>query len=196
MEITQKQIDAAYAVASPEQKKVLDALFGKEEVKDNRPVTERIKTFEDAVNELGDDNPLVVLYNNFLEELPNIDENTDGDVLAYLKLRIIVAALNEGWEPKFVKGEYRWAPWFSLLTNEEIDKMDDEDKEKVCRVVGRSSVNALANGGLVYSDAVNASSYSYTSYGSRLAFKTSELAEYAGKQFIEIYRDMMIDIDE
>lgn len=196
MEITQKQIDAAYAVASPEQKKVLDALFGKEEVKDNRPVTERIKTFEDAVNELGDDNPLVVLYNNFLEELPNIDENTDGDVLAYLKLRIIVAALNEGWEPKFVKGEYRWAPWFSLLTNEEIDKMDDEDKEKVCRVVGRSSVNALANGGLVCSYACYASSHSHTSLGSRLAFKTSELAEYAGKQFIEIYRDMMIDIDE
>lgn len=196
MEITQKQIDAAYAVASPEQKKVLDVFFGKEEVKDNRPVTERIKTFEDAVNELGDDNPLVVLYNNFLEELPNIDGNTDGDVLAYLKLRIIVAALNEGWEPKFVKGEYRWAPWFSLLTNEEIDKMDDEDKEKVCRVVGRSGSSALASGGLVYSNADFASSYSYSSHGSRLAFKTSELAEYAGKQFIEIYRDMMIDIDE
>ena len=29
MEITQKQLDAAYQVATPEQKKVLDALFGK-----------------------------------------------------------------------------------------------------------------------------------------------------------------------
>ena len=99
-------------------------------------------------------------------------------------------------EPKFVKGEYRWAPWFSLLTNEEIDKMDDEDKEEVCRVVGRSSVNASAGGGLVFSGAYDASSFSVAGSGSRLAFKTSELAEYAGKQFIEFYRDMMIDIDE
>lgn len=195
MEITQKQIDAAYAVASPEQKKVLDALFGKEEVKDNRPVTERIKTFDDAVKELGPEHKFVKAYIAVRENM-GAEDFMDDDILAYLKLRIIVAALNEGWEPKFVKGEYRWAPWFSLLTNEEIDKMDDEDKEEVCRVVGRSDSSANAYGGLVYSSAYYASSLSDTYYGSRLAFKTSELAEYAGKQFIEFYRDMMIDIDE
>lgn len=195
MEITQKQIDAAYAIASPEQKKVLDALFGKEEVKDNRPVTERIKTFDDAVKELGPEHKFVKAYIAVRENM-GAEDFMDDDILAYLKLRIIVAALNEGWEPKFVKGEYRWTPWFSLLTNEEIDKMDDEDKEEVCRVVCRSGYNASAYGGLVFSIANGASSYSSTSYGSRLAFKTSELAEYAGKQFIEFYRDMMIDIDE
>lgn len=72
----------------------------------------------------------------------------------------------------------------------------ESESEKVerprCRVVGRASNNANANGGLVYSCAVNVSSYSNTNYGSRLAFKTEELAEYAGKQFIEIYRDFMI----
>lgn len=40
-----------------------------------------------------------------------------------------------------------------------------------CRVVGRSDVNANASGGLVYSSARNASSYSSTSIGSRLAFR-------------------------
>lgn len=203
MEITQQQINAAYrAATTPEIKQFLDALFGTEAnqnacqpTKDNRPVTERIKTFEDACRELGENNVLVQAYKT-------ATFNTDGDhtdvcdVMAYLKLRIIVAALNEGWEPKFVKGEYRWAPWFSLLTNEEIDKMDDEDKDEVCRVVGRSNGYADAYGGLVYSDAGYASSNSSTYGGSRLAFKTSELAEYAGKQFIEFYRDMMIDIDE
>jgi len=197
MEVTKEQKDAAFKAAEKNDiKGVLIAIFGiSEKPKDNRPVTERIKTFEDAYNELGEDHPLTTLYDNFINELPN-QEKADGDVLAYLKLRIIVAALNEGWKPKFVKGEYRWAPWFSLLTNEEIDKMDDEDKEEVCRVVGRSDYYANAVGGLVYSVARGASSLSVTSLGSRLAFKTSELAEYAGKQFIEFYRDMMIDIDE
>ena len=40
-----------------------------------------------------------------------------------------------------------------------------------CRVVGRSNVIANAYGGLVFSNARNASSYSDTYYGSRLAFR-------------------------
>lgn len=196
MEITQKQIDAAYQVATPEQKKVLDALFGKEQ-KDNRPVTERIKTFEDAVRELGNDHPLVSLYNVFSNEVASVSNaKYDSDVLAYLKLRIIVAALNEGWEPKFVENERRWAPYFVLYTNGELSKMDDSDKTNICRVVGRSSSNAYAYGGLACADAGNASSHSHTHNGSRLAFKNEELAAYAGQQFIDIYRDMMIQLHE
>ena len=38
------------------------------------------------------------------------------------------------------------------------------------RCVGRSDSNASAAGGLVYSNANNASSYSHAHYGSRLAF--------------------------
>jgi hypothetical protein len=194
MEITQKQVDAAYAVASPEQKKVLDALFGKEEAKKNIPVTERIKTFEDAVRELGETHDLVVAYRAVIEMWK--EEFLGRDMVAYLKLRIIVAALNEGWEPKFVEDERRWAPYFWLFTNAEIEKMDDNDKAKLCRVVGRSYNIAHAYGGLVYTGANLASSYSYTSSGSRLAFKSEELAVYAGQQFIEIYRDFMIQLHE
>ena len=51
---------------------------------DNRPVTERIKTFEDAVRATGMKLPL---DNNQLSCLPK-------DVVAYMKLRIIAAALN------------------------------------------------------------------------------------------------------
>ena len=193
MEITQKQIDAAYQVATPEQKKVLDALFGKEQ-KDNRPVTERIKTFEDAVRELGNDHPLVKQWSEC--NVAYDGEEKTGDFLAYLKLRIIVAALNEGWEPQFVKGERRWAPWFNLYTNEELETMTDVDKSTICRVVGRANHSAHAYGGLVYTYASYASSHSGASFGSRLAFKSRELAKYAGQQFIEIYRDMMINLHE
>lgn len=185
MEITQKQIDAAYAVATPEQKKVLDALFGKEEVKDNRPVTERVKTFDDAVRELGENHPFVNIYDTV------VNSDAGKDVVAYLQLRIIVAALNEGWEPKFERGEYRWAPWYRLYTKAEMENELDEEERRSCRVVGRSNGNAYAYGGLACASASVAASFSYTRHGSRLAFKSEELAEYAGNQFIDIYAAQM-----
>jgi len=153
---------------------------------DNRPVTERIKTFEDACRELGDAHPFVQHYRTYEAQMHGNLVEMD-DIAAYLKARIIVAALNEGWTPKFEKGEWRYAPWFRLLTNEEIEELDEDEKQDVCRVVGRSSNYANAYGGLVCSYARSVSTYSGTHYGSRLAFKTAELAKYAGKQFIEIF---------
>ena len=105
----------------------------------------------------------------------------DVDLDAYLKLRIICAALNEGWEPKFTEDEYRYYPWFYLYTQKEVDAMDDEERS---RVVGRGGYNASACCGLACASAGGVSSYSSTSCGSRLAFKTRELAEYAGRQFV------------
>lgn len=154
---------------------------------DNRPITERIKTFEDAVAALGEAHPLVQQY----EQQMNGNFVDMTDITAYLKMRIIVAALNEGWTPKFEKGKYRYAPWFSLVTEEDYNEMSDEEKATVCRVVGRSSVSASASGGIAYASAVYASSNASSLNAARLAFKTRELAEYAGKQFIEIWRDFI-----
>ncbi len=157
----------AYANAeSPEIKKLLVDLFG-EDVKtaDNRPVTERIKTFDDACDALGENHPYVVAYNT----MNDIDEYAAIDIIAYLKLRIIVAALNEGWIPGFVEDERRWAPWFVLYTNKEIDNMNESDRKRICRVVGRSYSNANANGGLAYANANNASSNANTNNAARLA---------------------------
>lgn len=192
MDFTKEQKDAAFKAAEKNDiKGVLTAIFGETQEKDNRPVIERVKTFEDAVKELGDSHPLVNIYHNIVNEYPDDEMKPMVD---YIKVCIIVAALNEGWEPKFVKGEYRWAPWFSLLTNEDIDKMNDEDKEEICRVVGRSGSSADAFGGLAYAYASHASSYSNTHHGSRLAFKNEDLAEYAGKQFIEEYYQLNVGL--
>lgn len=148
--------------------------------KDNRPVTERVKTFEDAVRELGEEHPLVKEW--------HLGDGLSADLEAYLKLRIIAAALNEGWEPKFTTDEYRYFPWFVLYTEEEYNELSDEDKS---RVVLRSHSSAGTYGGVAYVFAGYDSSYTYSSYGSRLAFKNSDLAKYAGKQFIEIYADFV-----
>lgn len=186
LEISEKIVVSAYNSASEEQKQVLIGLFGANIFKP-KSVMDRIKTFEDAVEALGEEHPFVFAY----RQIEDIDEYGD-DVEAYLKLRIIVEALNEGWKPQFVAGEWRYYPWFWFYTNQQIENMDEEDRENVCRVVGRASHNANAGGGLVYSFANYVPTYSDTVHGSRLAFKTEELAEYAGKQFIEIYRDFMI----
>ena len=70
----------------------------------------------------------------------------------------------------------------------------DEAKRATCRVVGRSYYNANASGGVAFASAYYASSASYASNGSRLAFRTEELAEYAGKQFIEEYYQLNVGL--
>lgn len=188
---TIENVQAAFRnTQNPEIQGLLRTLYGDavEPAVDNRPVTERIKTFDDAVAALGDEHPFVIAYNTMCD----IDEYADTDIQAYMKLRIIVAALNEGWQPEFVEDERRWTPWFTLYTNEEIADMDDDDRAKVCRVVGRSNYNAYAGGGLACANASYASSGAGASHAARLAFKTEALARYAGTQFIEIYRDFII----
>ena len=154
---------------------------------DEKPqdVTERIKTFADACRELGSDHPFVKAYDGYVSHIHQHDMN-DYDLVAYLQLRIITAALNEGWEPQFTKGERRWYFWYDLITKEQYDKLSAEDRS---RVVGRGGFYAGAYYGLVCAVAHNASSYSNTIYGSRLAFKSEKLAAYAGRQFAEIYAD-------
>lgn len=154
---------------------------------DEKPqdVTERIKTFADACRELGSDHPFVKAYKGYVSHIHQHDMN-DYDLVAYLKLRIITAALNEDWEPQFTKDERRWYFWYDLITKEQYDKLSAEDKS---RVVGRSYCSSGAHGGLVFASASFASSNSFSDYGSRLAFRSEKLAAYAGRQFAEIYAD-------
>lgn len=153
-----------------------------------KDVTERIKTFHDAYCELGNEHSFVIAY----EQYVNTAGGTEADVIAYLKLRIIAAALNEGWEPQFAENEWRYFPYFVFYTQAEIDEMDEEKKR---RVVFRSSSNANAFGGVAYADTYYDSSYTLASIGSRLAFKTRELAKYAGEQFIDIWAGYIFKAD-
>lgn len=206
MQPTEQDIIKAYNIAketgSDSTCKVLEALFPDVDFtpKDNRPVEERIKTFEDACEALGDDHTFVIAYKDYVSYIYEHDrDDYDFDLVAYLKLRIITAALNEGWEPQFAKDEERWYPWYHFYTYEELAEKSEEWKASRTildindrRCVGRSNYYSNAYVGLVYAYAYNTSSYSDASYGSRLAFKSEALANYAGKQFIKIYADMNI----
>lgn len=188
LEISRENALAAYDNTDANGRELLEHLFGKE-LFVKKDITERIKTFDDACNELGEEHPFVLLYNVFDEEIASQSmHDSDKDVIIYLKLRIINAALNEGWEPQFTKDESRYYPYFRFFTERELNQIKGRVKG---RVVGRAYHNSSAYVGLAYAYAYNASSYSYGDGGSRLAFKTRELAEYAGRQFVELYADFV-----
>ena len=87
----------------------------------------------------------------------------EPDEIAYVKLKLIAKALNEGWTPDWSNGEWdKWYPWF---------KMDDSSSA----------------GRFPFHDAV--SRYSSSIVSSRLCFKSKDLATYAGTQFLDIYKD-------
>ena len=118
-----------------------------------------------------------------------VDSKEIADVAAYLKLRIIASALNEGWQPEFTENEYRWYPWFYLYTQEEIDNMTEERKKEISRLLWGGHANTRSYCGLGYVHSRYAFSYSTAYCGSRLAVKSEELAKYFGRQFIEIWAD-------
>lgn len=184
--ISKQDLLKAYRLAEPSQKEFMKQLFGADTFASS--VMERVKTFQDAVKELGDEHPLVIEYITWCKQIGGV---YSADVMAYLKLRIIAAALNEGWEPKFTKDEWRYYPYFYVLTKEEYEQLSAEGKR---RCVGRSDNNADADGGLVYANSSHGSAGSYTYVGVRLAFRTRKLAEYAAKQFLNIWVDFVFKI--
>ena len=186
MEINIENAKAAFEMADEKAKKVLLSLLpGLKETEAqtaaNRPITERVKTFEDACRELGEGHPFLLTYHLIT------DYFSEADVVAYLKLRIIAAALNEGWEPQFTEDEQRWYPWFTLLTEEELPEKSDERKEDKRLISIDDYSEDWAGFSCVYSDVAPSNSCTY--FGSRICFKSEALATYCGKQFIELWAD-------
>ena len=183
--IKRESVLNAYKQATKEQKALLENMFGKDMFKPKN-IMERVNTFEDACEELGEDHQYVKAYREWMR----ISYAECKDVTAYLKLRIICAALNEGWKPTFSDGECRYYPWFYIYNQNEYEKLNKDEKKK-CRVVGRQSYDAYALGFVVFSSVNISTSYSYSYHGSQIIFKTRELAEYCEKQFIDIWADYL-----
>lgn len=123
------QVLTNYPAISKEQvQNEMHKVFGEDTFKP-KDITERVKTFEDACRELGEEHPFVSAYTAWIKHEEFDDQE---DILAYMKLRIICAALNEGWEPQFTEDEWRYYPWFWLYTQDEIDNMNEDEKKNRC----------------------------------------------------------------
>ena len=154
-----------------------------------KPITERIKTFTDALEELGSENPLVRQY----MAAANGNESFTRNTIAYIKLQIVAAALNEGWRPQFAEYEYRWSPWFTLWTEEELKDKSEEwkAKHKLVRFGGDSHDGASC--GLADVASYAAWSNAFSDLSARLAVKSEEISDYFGNQFIDIWSEYLLD---
>ncbi len=123
--------------------------------KENKKITELVKTFEDARKLTG--RPDVPDFSNLPTDMRKHFE-------AQYKMIVIAEALNEGWIPDCDNyNEYKYYPWFEM------------------------SPSSFAFGVSSYATASAAAGS-----GSRLKFRTRELANYAAEQFIDIWKDIQI----
>lgn len=190
MEIKNENLIAAYNAADESGKTMLRAMFPDLEwnktENDNRPITERVKTYEDACNILG-------ACPGELEQQWEEAGLTEPDEIAYQKLRIVVAALNEGWTPQFTEDEYRWMPWFWMYkSREEYDNDEDAGwREKHTYHDFKGEYQGDFSG-FASANSYNAPSNARAIFGSRLCLKNSDLAEYCGKQFADLWADFLL----
>ena len=187
-----EQVQEAFrnAGSNPEIQALLRTLYGDAVEVDNRPVTERIKSFEDALDELevraaNGDNTAKMLYDDW----HNVTTDSD-DLIAFLKLRIVCAALNEGWEPKHTEDEVRYYPWHWLYTQDELNDMREEEKINRCMLPTGEYQTEYAGFGFAssYDGPSDATAY----FGSRLCLRSDELAVYCGMQFIKLWADFKL----
>lgn len=84
------------------------------------------------------------------------------DEVAYRILKMLATSLNEGWVPDWKNSnEYKYYPWFEM------------------------------NGSSGFRVYVCARWSSASRVGSRLCYKTRALAEYAGSQFTDVYKQFL-----
>lgn len=181
VEIDKNKVISLYKSGNEGCKKLLENIFGKEWL--NPTVQERIKTFEDACRELREDHYLIKQWKAWEQTGVEVKATT-----AYMKLCIIVAALNEGWHYDFIKKEPRYYPYFVFYSQEDIRKIKEEGKDIS---FGEYSSSLYPRGVLVYSGVLSEGMATNRVSGVYLALKSIELAEYAGKQFINIYREFV-----
>lgn len=176
------QVLTNYPAISKEQvQNEMYKVFGKETFKP-KDIMERVKTFEDACREIG------IEPDKWIQDREEL--GLEPDVIAYMKLRIICKALNEGWEPQFTKNECRYHPWFILWAKDKLSKKSDEWKTDR-RLISTGDYQS-EYAGLAFAYSYHAPSGSNAYFGSRLCLKSSTLAVYCGKQFINIWADFCL----
>ena len=195
MEIEKENVVNAYMAGDNSVKNALRAMFSDIDFEagrqaENRSITERVKTFEDACRELGGEHLFVIAFDSYLENVHDAYIQ-DTDIIAYLKLRIICAALNEGWEPQFTEDEWRWYPWHYLWTAEELADKDEEWKRRHV-LIDTGDYQQEGYAGFACACSSYAPSYSVADFGSRLCLKSEALRDYCGTQFIREWADFKL----
>lgn len=190
IEVTEKEVKAAFDVAKTEEmKNVLKALFCKdEEGKPNLDDYTSIKTYEDACKALGvepifnEPNPTMNLY--------GVEYEVEPHIIALMKLETISRALwGRTWKPEPDADGSKWFyyPVFALYTKSEIENMDEDERGGLLSATAHNG--ASAGFGCLHTD--SRSSSAIANSGFRLCQEDSEKAKYFGKQFLELWAEYL-----
>lgn len=194
IEISRKNVLAAYKVADENGKKLLDALFGQNSMAPSIDDYRTIKSYEDACVVLGI-TPIHTRAETDKETVVETRVNqflVPSHLVALYKLETVSRAL---WGPSFrPKPDARekmryYYPWFCLFKEEEIEigRMADDLRESILPVKVEDG-NAAGFGFLA---ARCHAQFSFSSFGFRLLQETEEKAEYFGKTFVRLWAEFL-----
>jgi len=98
-------------------------------------------------------------------EFSEVPEELRAYFKAVYEVVVITRALVGDWKPDWTNWDQpKWFPWFDMQSS----------------------------GAFVFDDTDYATSIAGAGYASRLCFPTEELAEYAGRQFTDIYSNIIL----
>ena len=202
VEIFENNLQAAYQVANENggderMIRLLDALTGKTTANPNKPSLDdytTIKTYEDACEAL-DENPILSENREkaLCAEFPDhwdYRQNMPKHIIALMKLETISRAL---WgrdfqpQPDGEGSQILWYPWFALYTQDEVDRMADEDRGAL---LAADAING-ATAGFGCLSTNTRSSTAPARIGFRLCQETEDKARYFGKQFINLWAEYL-----
>lgn len=159
-------------------------------VKVELPAWQDITTFEDALEVLYLRNPnhpyrmaYIDMMGYNLKEVEAYDEfieNIGHDVLAYIKLRIITAAINGDWQADFGENNVRYYPTAYIYSKKEYEKIEFDKADLVVGNVYNNDSFAIIE--------PNKCSGTHT-IPDTLAFANYEQAVCAISKFKELYAD-------
>ena len=148
--------------------------FTLEEI-ESKEINEVVTTFEEAREYLGgkpnDDFTVaanILSANNVNKLVKEVNPKHIKALIAYNRLCTIAQAWNkaDGFEPDFSNtSQYKYFPWF---------------------------VYDYGAAGFVCANMAFTAAYAFAYLGSRLCFKTKERAEQFGKQFIDLWNDVLL----
>ena len=174
MKINIENIKAAYKEADESGMEILRILVPN--LEEIVPVEDRIKTFTDAYIALGRSHPLIENFVNL--------EHYDENLFAFVRLRIICAALNEGWIAKS-EDNGGYYPGFKFFTSEEVKRVKGEAVYDLHFLEPKFDTKYVA---------VDCTFTSSLTLENCLLLKTPELAKYCGKRFIGLWMDYLLPI--
>lgn len=152
LKITLENAKKAYSNGNDNVKKLFEELWGKDKfVAKSDDICERIKIEEDVFAELGES------YDEFRRRHADLTSRKYAGEL----LEKITQAYNQGWWPKFIKGEKRWFPYFNT------------------------------GSGFLFSYSFCNSGDDCTSVGAALVFENEKKANAAGRTFQHVYKEYM-----